>query len=221
MKYYPIFLQVTGRPCVVVGGGRVAQQKAESLLTAGAGVTLISPTVTPALATLVAAQRIIHHRRHYTRGDLRGCFLAYAATDDADVHADIAREADATGVLLNVVDQPELCSFIVPSVMERGDLVIATSTSGTSPALAKRIRQDLEEIFGAEYALALQLLGRLRERLAQQATSAAERQRIFATLVDSPLVDYLRGHQTGEVDRLLAITVGEGVSLASLGMELS
>src|SRR5262245_45588255 len=105
--------------------------------------------------------------------------------------------------------------------MERGDLLIATSTSGTSPALAKRIRQDLEAAFGIEYELALRLLGRLRAHLGEASFPAAERRRILGALVDSPLLTYLRARQSGEVDRLLAATVGDGVSLASLGMELS
>jgi precorrin-2 dehydrogenase len=221
MKYHPIFLRVAGRPCLVIGGGNVAQQKAQSLLRAGAQVTVISSDLTSPLSALAAAGRIQHHPRPYARGDLLGFFLVYAATDDDQLHVQIAREAQEAGVLLNVVDRPQLCDFIVPSVMQRGDLLIAASTSGASPALAKRIRQDLEGMFGAEYELALQLLGRLRERLARRHFTLPERQRIFASLVDSPLLDYLRARQTSEIDRLLASTVGNGVSLASLGMELS
>jgi precorrin-2 dehydrogenase/sirohydrochlorin ferrochelatase len=221
MKYYPVFLRVAGRPCLVIGGGPVGQQKTQSLLRAGAQVTVISPNLTPALSTFAAAARIQHHQRPYASGDLHGFFLAYAATGDERLHTQIARDAREAGVLFNVVDRPQLCDFIAPSVMERGDLLIATSTSGASPALAKRIRQDLEGMFGAEYDLALQLLGRLRERLVRRRLTLPQRQRIFTSLVDSPLLDYLRTHQTTEIDRLLAATVGTGVSLASLGMELS
>lgn len=221
MKYYPIVLRIAGRRCLVIGGGHVAQQKAQSLLRAGALVTVISPEVTPTLAALASAQDIVHEARPYVSGDLRGFFLAYAATNDHQLHEVIARESQAAGVLLNVVDQPQLCDFIVPSVLERGDLLIAASTSGTSPALAKRVRRQLEGWFGTEYDLALQLLGRLRRRLAGHALTSAERQRIFAALVDSPLIDYLRERQAADIDRLLAATVGGDVSLASLGMELS
>jgi precorrin-2 dehydrogenase/sirohydrochlorin ferrochelatase len=221
MKFYPIFLRVAGRACLVIGGGTVAVQKVESLLNAGAAVTVISPELAPAIAALATAQRVTHHRRCYRGGDLHGFFLAYAATSDAQVHTEIAREAEAAGVLLNVVDTPQLCTFIVPSVMQRGDLLIATSTSGTSPALARRIRRDLEHSFGPEYDLALRLLGRLREAFRQRALPAAERQRIFGTLVDSPLIDYLRSGQRADVDRLLATTVGDGVSLETLGVELT
>jgi precorrin-2 dehydrogenase/sirohydrochlorin ferrochelatase len=221
MKYYPIFVRVAGRACLVIGGGTVAMQKVESLLKAGAAVTVISPELAPELAALVATRRVIHHQRGYRSGDLRGCFLAYAATSDTTIQSQIARDADAAGVLLNVVDAPQRCTFIVPSILQRGDLVIATSTSGTSPALAKRIRRNLEDTFGPEYDLALRLLGRLREEFAQRALPAADRQRIFTALVDSPLIDYLRGGRRAEVDRLLATTVGDGVSLGSLGVELT
>lgn len=221
MKYYPIVLRVAGRRCLVIGGGNVAQQKAQSLLRAGAQVTVISPRVTPTLAALAAAQRIVHQPRPYARGDVGGFFLAYAATDDQQLHEVIAREAQADGVLLNVVDCPRLCDFIVPSVLERGDLLIAASTSGTSPALAKRVRHELEGRFGTEYDLALQLLGRLRRQLANHSVTPSERRRIFAALVDSPLIEYLRERQAADVDRLLAATVGSEVSLAMLGMELT
>ncbi|MFQ5667684.1 MAG: bifunctional precorrin-2 dehydrogenase/sirohydrochlorin ferrochelatase [Candidatus Binatia bacterium] len=221
MKYYPIFLRVAGRPCLVIGGGKVAERKAESLLKAGAVVTVISPELTPPLAAWAAAHRVTHHSRRYTTGDLRGCFVAYAATNDTALHGLIARDARAAGVLLNVADCPELCDFIAPAVLDHGDLIIATSTSGASPALAKRIRRDLEEMLGPEYGLALELLRRLRERLTQQAWPAAERQRVFAALVDSSLLEHLRRQQTGAVDQLLETTVGAGCSLASLGMSTS
>jgi precorrin-2 dehydrogenase/sirohydrochlorin ferrochelatase len=221
MKYYPIFLRVAGRDCAVIGGGKVAAQKVESLLNAGAAVTVISPEVAPAIAALAAARQVVHCQRCYRSGDLRGRFLAYAATSDAQVQIEIAREAETAGVLLNVVDAPQLCTFIAPAVMRRGDLLIATSTSGTSPALAKHIRRDLEHNFGPEYDLALRLLGRLREEFAQRSLPAAERQRIFGALVDSPLIDYLRQGRRADVDRLLAAAVGDGVSLGTLGVELA
>lgn len=220
MNYYPIFLRVAGRSCLVVGGGRVAEQKVESLLAAGACVTVISPELTPRLKALATAEDIVHRNRVYTRGDLAGFFLAYAATNDDELHAQIATEADAAGILLNVVDRPQLCDFITPSVVARGDLVIAASTGGASPAMAKHIRRELEEIFGPEYALALALLRRVRESLATGTYTGAERQRIFNALVHSPLLDYLRRGQSHDVDALLASTVGNGTSLASLGIQL-
>jgi precorrin-2 dehydrogenase/sirohydrochlorin ferrochelatase len=220
MSYYPIFLRVAGRPCLVIGGGTVAEQKVESLLTAGARVTVISPRLTPRLQTLAATGRMKHVPRTYGDGDLAGFLLACAATDDSAVHARIAAQAETEGVLLNVVDRPQLCDFITPSVLERGDLMIATSTNGASPAMAKRIRRELEESFGPEYELALKLLRRVRESLLASTWTSSERQRIFSALVDSPLLDYLRQGRSAEIDALLASTIGIDRSLASLGIEL-
>jgi precorrin-2 dehydrogenase/sirohydrochlorin ferrochelatase len=220
MNYYPIFLRVAGRLCVVIGGGRVAEQKVESLRRAGGHVTVISVQLTPRLAALAAAHDIVHEERNYASGDLAGFFLAYAATDDESVQARVVAEAQTAGVLLNVVDCPQACDFIIPSIVQRGELTIATSTGGASPAMARYIRQELERIFGPEYALALTLLRRLRESLAAGAHSGAERRRIFNALVDSPLLEYLRGSQGHDIDALLASTVGTGVSLAGLGIEL-
>jgi precorrin-2 dehydrogenase/sirohydrochlorin ferrochelatase len=220
MKYYPMFLRVAGRRCLVVGGGTVAERKVTALVEAAAHVTVISPVTTPTIQALTARQAITHHARQYARGDVCGFFLAFGATDDEQAQQQLARDARAAGVLLNVADRPELCDFIVPAVAEQGDLVIAASTGGASPALAKRVRRDLQESFGPEYAEVLQLLQRLRERLAGRVASSAERQRIFTNLVNSPLLEYLRQRQTHAIDQLLAETVGDGVSLATLGIEL-
>ncbi len=216
-----MFLRVAGRRCLVVGGGQVAEQKVAALLKAEARVTVISPEATTTIRQLASARTIEYQPRCYTRGDVRGCWLVFAATDDAQVQQRLRSEACDTGVLLNVVDRPELCDFIVPAVMEQGDLVVATSTGGASPALAKRIRRELKESFGPEYAEALQLLRRLRQRLKGRVETAAERERILNALVNSPLLDYLRQRQMRAIDQLLAETAGEGISLASLGMELS
>ncbi len=216
-----MFLRVAGRRCLVVGGGQVAEQKVAALLKADARVTVISPEATAPLRQLAIAKTIEYQPRCYARGDLRGFWLAFAATDDEQVQQQLRREACDTGVLLNVVDRPELCDFIVPSVLEQGDLVVATSTGGASPALARRIRRELQERFGPEYAEALHLLRRLRQRLTGRVESAAERRRILSILANSPLLEYLRQRQTRAIDQLLAETAGDGVSLASLGMELS
>ncbi|MBP1684008.1 MAG: precorrin-2 dehydrogenase [Deltaproteobacteria bacterium] len=221
MKYYPVFLRVVGRPCVVIGGGSVAQHKVEALMRAGAQVSVISPTLTARLAARAAARQIVHERRCYAKGDLRGCVLAYAATDDAHVQQQVAAEAREAGVLLNVVDRPDRSDFITPAIVERGDLVVAVSTGGASPALAKRIRHDLEGTFGAEYEFALHLFRRLRTELTAQRRSPAERRRIFSALANSALLDYLRLGQTQAVNRLLAETAGGGISLTALGMELN
>ena len=220
MKFYPVFLRVAGRRCVVVGGGEVAERKARSLLAAGARVTLVSPAVTAGLTELAADGEIAHVARPYQSGDLAGALLAYAATDDEALHATIAAEAEAAGVLLNVVDRPRWCGFIVPSVLSRGDLTVAVSTGGGSPALARRVREDIEEQLGPEYERALAVLAALRRHLQDQALSSAERQRILSGLVASDLLNCLREPDRVAVDRLLAEHAGTAVSLASLGADL-
>ena len=218
MKNYPIFLRVEGRWCVVIGGGAVAERKVRVLIEAGARVTVISPAVTSGLAALAESGRISHWPRPYCPGDLQGAFLAYAATDDETLHATIAREAEAGGVLLNVVDRPQWCTFIVPATVTRGDLTIAVSTGGGSPALARRMRQDLEGALGPEYERALVVLARLRQHLQGRNLSMPERRRILTGLVESELLDCLRAPDSEAVDRLLACHAGADVSLEALGV---
>lgn len=220
MKYYPIFLNLSGRRCLVMGGGEVAERKVESLLQAGGRVTVISLTLTPELASLAAAGEIMYHRRAYKPGDLKGFFLAYAVTNNAEVHRQIAAEAAEQGVLLNVVDRPALCTFIVPAIVSQGDLTIAVSTGGASPALARRVRKTLQETFGPEYGQALQLLARVREKLRQTTLSSHERQKVFMVLIESPLLDHLRARRQTEVNALLRQVVGEGFTLEQLGIAL-
>lgn len=220
MKYYPIFLNIHGRPCLVIGGGEVAERKVESLLQAGGRVTVISPTLTPGLASLAAAGKVVYHQREYRPGNLKGFFLAYAATNNLEVHRHIAAEAAEQGVLLNVADCPALCTFIVPSILSRGDLTIAVSTGGASPALARHIRKVLEETFGSEYGQALQLLARVREKLRQTTLSSDERQKVFTALVESPLLDHLHARRQTEVNALLRQILGEDFVLEQLGITL-
>ncbi len=145
MKYYPAFLRLEGRRCVVVGGGDVAERKVFALLEAGALVTVISPVLTERLSGLKEEGRIEHIGRSYEEGDLEGAAVIIAATGDMGVNRKVSRDAGSTPV--NVVDVPELCTFIVPSVVRRGALTVAVSTSGVSPALARSIREELEGLF--------------------------------------------------------------------------
>lgn len=219
MTYYPVFLRLEGERCVVIGGGEVAERKVDSLLAAGARVTLVAPALTPGLAERVARAEIDHVHRAYRDGDLQGARLAYAATDDEALHAELADAAAAAGVLLNVVDRPPWCSFIVPAVLRRGELMIAVSTGGGSPALAGRVRDDIDRGLGPEYERALDVLARLRAHLRARDLPSDERQRILRALVASDLLESLRRPDTAAVDRLLAAHAGDQVSLASLGAQ--
>lgn len=220
MKYYPLFLDLRGRPCLVIGGGAVAERKVAALLQAGGTVTVVSPTLTPQLHQWGETGAIVVHQRAYCPGDLQGFVLVFAATNDAELHRCIANEAAARGALLNVVDQPALCSFIVPAVVSRGDLTIAVSTSGASPALAGKIRRTLEQQFGPEYGWTLDLLARVREWMQTHAIPAAARRQLLTTLVESPLVEYVRERRVEEIDTLLQHTVAESCTLESLGLAL-
>ncbi|MCS6926983.1 MAG: bifunctional precorrin-2 dehydrogenase/sirohydrochlorin ferrochelatase [Candidatus Binatia bacterium] len=220
MKYYPLFLDLRGRPCLVIGGGAVAERKVAALLQAGGQVTVVSPTLTPQLHRWREAGAIVVHQRSYRPGDLQDFVLIFAATDDAELHRRIAHEAATRGALLNVVDQPALCSFIVPAVVSRGDLTIAVSTAGTSPALAGKIRRVLEQQFGPEYEWTLRLLARVREWMQTHGMPAAARRRLLTTLAESPLVEYVRERQVEEIDTLLQRTVAESCTLKGLGLSL-
>lgn len=147
--YYPVGLNLRGRVCVVVGGGRVAARKIQKLLAAGAQVKVISPALDPSIQDLKNAGAISHFPRTYQTGDLQHAFLAIAATDSREVNRKVYEEAAKAGVLINVVDNPDLCSFIVPATLQRGNLQVSISTSGTDPAGAKHMKEiltaDLEQ----------------------------------------------------------------------------
>jgi precorrin-2 dehydrogenase/sirohydrochlorin ferrochelatase len=145
---YPIFLDLSGRRCVVVGSGEVADRKTRRLLQARTEVVVISPEVRPELGSVVAEV----HRRPYEAGDLEGAYLAFAATDARDVNAAVAEEAKKRGIPVNVADRPSEGDFVLPSVLRRGGLQVAVSTGGASPTLARRIKGELEEAFGPEWA---------------------------------------------------------------------
>ncbi len=221
MKYYPAFLRLAGRACLVVGGGEVGTQKVSALASAGAAVTVVSSLLSSELEAAAAQGLITLHRRAYRQGDVHGFFVIVAATNDVAVQNQIAEDARAAGILINVVDRPELCDFIVPSILEQGDLLIAVSTCGQSPTMARRIREDLQSRFGPAYAQALVLLGKLREHLAAARLPLEERKRILGLVVDSSLVDHLEGGDGEAIDQLLANTTGSQISLATLGIRLS
>lgn len=190
--YYPVYLDLSGRHCVVVGGGAVAERKVLTLLERGADVVVISPELTEGLSALAEQGKVHRIERHYQSGDLEGARLVFGATDDRPTNMAVFEEAEARGIPANVVDDPPLCSFIVPSIVSRGDLQIAISTGGASPALAKRIRVRLEEEFGSEYDTLMQLLGEFRVRVMGDVASPAARRRIFEAVADSDLLERIR-----------------------------
>lgn len=220
MRYYPIYIDLQTQRCLVVGGGEVAERKVETLLRAQGTVTVISPILTPQLQSWAEDKRLTAFVRPYRDGDLNGFSLVFAATDDEELQRRIAADAREAGILINVVDRPALCSFIVPALVTQGDLTVAVSTGGASPALAKKIRQDLQQHFGPEYALALVLLARVRELVMKKELSLEERQRLFTALVESPLLHYLHKKDTDRVNMLLQQIVGVYCTCEALGVTL-
>lgn len=174
-RYYPAFLDIEDRKCVVIGGGKVAERKVRDLLRAGAAVSVISPELTAGLERMAESGEIKHTTRKFRASDMSNAFLAIAATDDMEINRKVA--AHGSKMLVNVVDMPGLCSFIVPSSLRRGPLTIAVSTSGASPAMARAIRQELEGLFGKEVGAYLEKLCRMREQAINEISDPKEREK--------------------------------------------
>jgi precorrin-2 dehydrogenase/sirohydrochlorin ferrochelatase len=192
---YPVTLNINGRLCVVVGGGRVAERKILALLKAGAQVRTVSPQLTEPLRKLAGAGRIDWQARCFQDGDLVGAMLVFAATDSRQVNELVAQAAKAGGQLVNVADAPEQCGFQVPAVLRQGDLTIAVSTNGKSPALSARIRRRLEADYGPEYAVLLDLLGRMRAQELAGDRDEAARKDMFAKILHEDILDWMRNSQ--------------------------
>lgn len=192
MPYYPVYLDLTGRACAVIGGGHLAEEKVRGLLAAGAVVTVIAPDLTPGLAALAAAGRLRHLPRPFQAGDLDGVFLAFTAGQDAATVETVWHEARRSKVLLNTVDDVPHCDFIMPSVLRQGELTIAISTAGKAPALAVRLRECLEGVVGPEHARFLELAGAVRAPLARRWPDFATRRELWYRLVDSDVLALLR-----------------------------
>ena len=179
MNLFPLFLKLAGRRCLVVGAGTIGESKISSLLETGASVRVVAPRVTPKVRAWARAGKIEWQRRNFRPRDLDDVLLVVAATSSAETHEQIFRHARRRGVLCNVVDDPERCDFYYPAVVRRGALQIAISTSGRSPALAQRLRKQLERQFGPEYEDWIAQLGQDREALLWKAASSKSRRLIL------------------------------------------
>ena len=186
---FPMFVKLVGRRCVVVGGGPIAESKVESLLTSGAEVIVVSPTLTVPMADLERRGSVAWWAREFEAADLNGAFLVIAATGDEAINELVFQEAERRGVLCNAVDQPPRCHFYFPAVVRRGALQIAISTSGLSPSLAQRLRKQFEVEFGPEYADWLQWLGVVREALMLRQINFATRKHLLAHLTSRETFD--------------------------------
>ena len=215
IHYYPVCLDLRHRPCLVVGGGGVGTRKVMGLLAGGAGVTVVSPDLTPELRVLVP-ERIEWRRGHYHSSDLEGMFLVIGATNDEETNRQIHADASDKNILCNISDRPEICNFILPSVVRRGDLILAVSTSGKSPAFAKKLRKDLEGQFGEEYAVFLRLMGAIREKLLDQRHEPEAHKQLFEKLIEDGLPEFIHRGDDAGVNRLLRRLLGPEFQTESL-----
>ena len=198
MSLFPVFLKLTGRPCLVVGAGRVGEPKIEGLVAAGATVKVVAPEATDAVAQWARAGKISWQARHFEPSDLSGVFLVVVATSSRELNDSIYREAQRRDVLCNVVDDPPRCDFYYPAVVNRGDLQIAISTNGQSPALAQRLRGELEQQFGPPYEVWVEAVGRERQRLLALPLDSEERRRILhAQVAQERFEEFVQGQGLG------------------------
>ena len=190
-KFYPIMLDVRGRPAIVIGGDRIAAEKAMALSASGARVTVMSAEFCTELEDLAQRALVTLLPKAYEPGDLAGAFVVVASTKDPELIDAIWHETQERGQLVNIVDVPSRCSYIVPSIMRRGQLTIAVSTEGSSPGLAKRIRQRLEGLFPPAYDIYMQLATLVRAHLRQSGLSYEERDDFFGDFFHSDILNLL------------------------------
>jgi len=206
--YYPVYIQLRDQPCVVVGGGKIAEGKVDGLLAAEAKTTVISPDLTPHLHNLANQKRITYLARTYQPGDLTGAFMVICATDQTEINHQVWQEATANQQLVNVVDDTPRCNFIAPSILRKGDLTIAISTSGKAPALAVRLKERFQQELGPEYERFLELAGELREPLAQHIPDFETRKALWYELVDSEILDVLARGDERSAREIISRVVG-------------
>ncbi|HUV51178.1 MAG TPA: bifunctional precorrin-2 dehydrogenase/sirohydrochlorin ferrochelatase [Anaerolineae bacterium] len=216
MRYYPVSLDILNRKCLVAGGGPVGTRKVLTLLDCGAKVTLVSPDATEKLLELVDNGLIRWEKRSYLASDLDGTFLVIGATNDEELNRQISADAEKLNMLCNIADRPEVCNFILPSIVNRGDLVISISTSGKSPAFAKKLRKELEKQFGVEYIEFLRLMGAIREKLLSEKHEPEAHKHIFERLISSDLVEMIRTNRKEDINSLFFDILGQGYEFEDL-----
>lgn len=210
MKYYPVNLDIRGKNCLVVGGGEVGTRKVKTLLACEATVTVVSPCATKYLNQLAQQGMIRLKNRNYRSSDLQDIFLVFGATDDEALNFRISQDAKAQNLLCNIVDRPEACNFILPAVVQQGDMVIAISTSGQSPAYAKTLRKEMEQHYGQEHAVFLNLMGSIRKKLLSYGHKHEAHKPIFKKLIESDILDLIRKQDYESINLILHEILGDG-----------
>jgi precorrin-2 dehydrogenase / sirohydrochlorin ferrochelatase len=191
-RVFPLFLKLENRPCLVVGAGNIAESKIAGMLEADASLRVVAPEATPQVQSWAQTGKLDWHQRSFQPADLQGMFLVVAATSSTPVHEQIFAEAQRLGVLCNVVDVPHLCDFYYPAVVRRGSLQIAISTAGESPALAQRLRKELEIQFGPEYEAWVAALGEVRAEIATKNMSPEDRKELLHNLASQEFFQAFR-----------------------------
>jgi precorrin-2 dehydrogenase/sirohydrochlorin ferrochelatase len=219
MSYYPVSLDLKDRFCIVIGGGKVAERKVRGLLACEAAVQVISPRLTSGLADLFRAGLLTWQERDYRSGDLSGAFLVIAATDNEQVQQRTYEEAEERNILINVADVPGRCNFILPATVRQGDLTVSVSTGGKSPALAKRLRQELEKSIGPEYKIIADILGNLRGAILARGRPQAENEAMFNRLLHRDMPRWVQERDWDRVERHIRTVLGGDISIDWLEKE--
>ncbi len=211
MSFYPICLDLEARPCVVVGGGRVAERKVLGLLSCSAQVSVISPVLTEELQLQHADGNIKWIDREYRQGDLAQAFLVIAATDDEETQKQVYEEAANNNLLLNVADVPRRCNFILPATVRRGDLTISVSTAGKSPALARKLRMELEKRYGPEYRILADILGAIRPEILASGFPQSENEDLFKQLLHDDMEEWVKNKNWDNIEKHFRTVLGDRV----------
>jgi len=211
--YYPLFIDLRDRTVAVIGGGAVACRKVEGLRKTGARIKVVSPEVIDDISRYGDVEIL---QRNYIPEDLEGASLVIAATDDEATNIAVSRDALSRNIFCNVVDQPELCSFIVPSVIEKGPIKIAVSTGGVSPTLSKKLRFELDKFLGPEYATLALVMGKIRPLVISGEGGFERHKMIFDVLINSELIDAIREQDRSYAEEILYDALGVHIDLSEL-----
>ncbi|MBW2466762.1 MAG: bifunctional precorrin-2 dehydrogenase/sirohydrochlorin ferrochelatase [Deltaproteobacteria bacterium] len=211
MSFYPVCLDLEAKHCVVVGGGKVAERKVLGLLSCAAQVAVVSPELTEELQRLHTEGDIEWLSREYRPGDLEQAFLVIAATDDEETQKQVFEEAAGRNLLLNVADVPQRCNFILPATVRQGDLAVSVSTAGKSPALARKIRMELEKRYGPEYSLLVKILGAVRPEVLASGLEQSENERLFKKLLHDDMPEWIRNGNRDRLETHLLEVLGDRI----------
>jgi len=216
MKYYPVYIDISKRKCVVAGGGDVAERKVERLLECGARVVVIGNELTPNLEAMKNEEKISHIPDNYKNDYIEGALLVIGATDRDEINERIYRDSKERGILVNIVDDPAKCDFIVPSVFQQGDLSIAISTGGKSPALARNLREELEQRYGHEYRILLNIMGDIRGKIISRGEPSDENRKLFESVLNSDILQHIREKNWDKVRKIIHDLVGEDIETETI-----